>query len=65
MILAQLGEGGGAGQYLIYAFFKANVTNNIQEGNPGIVNLRKFIDNEARTRQGQESPLMYKKGLVD
>jgi hypothetical protein len=47
VFLAQLGEGGGAGQYLIYAFFKANVTNNIQEGNPGIVSLRTFIYNEA------------------
>ncbi len=32
-------------------------------GNPGIVSLRQFRDNEALIQLGQESPLMSKKGL--
>ncbi len=32
-------------------------------GNPGIVSLRQFRDNEAWIQLGQESPLMNKKGL--
>jgi hypothetical protein len=33
-------------------------------GNPSIVSLRKFRDNEAWIQLGQESPLMNKKGLI-
>jgi hypothetical protein len=32
-------------------------------GNPGIVSIRQFRDNEAGIQLGQESPLMNKKGL--
>ncbi len=33
-------------------------------GNPGIVSLRQFRNNEAWIQLGQESPLMNKKGLI-
>jgi hypothetical protein len=32
-------------------------------GNPGIVSLRQFRDNEALIQLGKESPLINKKGL--